>query len=137
MSTKDPSMLVRGRCLCEGVQFEVRGALRPVTYCHCTMCRRTTGHFLAATECERKDLHFTASDSLRWYQSSDTARRGFCGTCGAQMFWEGAGRTSISIAAGAIDAPTGLRAEQHIFTADKGDYYELCDGLPQAPAWPV
>jgi hypothetical protein len=135
MSTNNNPTVNRGRCLCEGVQFEIRGPLRPVTYCHCTMCRRATGHFVAATECEQKDLHFTESQSLRWYQSSAAARRGFCGTCGSQLFWEGKGRTSISILAGALDLPTGVRAEQHIFTADKGDYYEICDGLPQASAW--
>ena len=133
MSTNDK--VTTDRCLCEGVQFEVRGELRPVVYCHCTMCRRTTGHVLAATECERKDLHFTASDSLRWYQSSETARRGFCGACGAQLFWEATGGTGISIAAGAFDRPSGLRAEKHILTADKGDYYEIREDLPQASAW--
>ena len=135
MSTNDKPTTSHGRCLCESVRFEVRGQLRPVIYCHCTMCRRTTGHFMAATECEREDLHFTASESLRWFRSSATARRGFCGTCGAQLFWEATGRSTISIAAGAIDLPTGLRAERHIFTADKGDYYDIRDGLPQATAW--
>jgi hypothetical protein len=24
----------------------------------------------------------------------------------------------------------------HIFTADKSDYYEITDGLPQSPQWP-
>jgi hypothetical protein len=37
--------------------------------------------------------------------------------------------------AGTLDSPTGLRAEKHIFTADKGDYYEIADGLPQKAAW--
>ncbi len=132
MSTPD---IHHGRCLCEGVRFEVRGPLRPVVYCHCTMCRRTSGHFFAATECERKDLHFISQQSLRWYQSSPTARRGFCETCGSQLFWETTGSTGVSILAGAMDLPTGLKASKHIFTADKGDYYEINDGLPQTPAW--
>ena len=34
---------------------------------------------------------------------------------------------------GAFDAPTGTRLGEHIFTADKGDYYEIGDGLPQEP----
>jgi hypothetical protein len=32
---------------------------------------------------------------------------------------------------GAFDAPTGTRLEKHIFVADKGDYYDIGDGLPQ------
>lgn len=135
MSTNDNSPTGHGRCLCGAVEFEVRGALRPVTYCHCTMCRRATGHFVAATECQRSDLHFISEQGLRWYQSSPTARRGFCGNCGSQLFWEADGRTGVSIMAGAFDLPTGLRATDHIFVGDKGDYYEITDGLPQASAW--
>ncbi len=37
----------------------------------------------------------------------------------------------ISVAAGALESPTGLRMARHIFVADKGDYYDIADGLPQ------
>jgi hypothetical protein len=32
---------------------------------------------------------------------------------------------------GAFDDPTGTRLHMHIFTAEKGDYYDIADGLPQ------
>ncbi len=32
---------------------------------------------------------------------------------------------------GAFDTPTGTHLTKHIFVADKGDYYEISDGLPQ------
>jgi hypothetical protein len=32
---------------------------------------------------------------------------------------------------GAFDAPTGTRLAMHIFVAEKGDYYDIADGLPQ------
>ena len=32
---------------------------------------------------------------------------------------------------GAFDTPTGTHLAKHIFVADKGDYYEINDGLPQ------
>jgi hypothetical protein len=125
--------LVRGRCQCGGVRFEVRGPLRQVLYCHCTICRRLNGHFAAATACAPAHLRLLCAQSLRWYQSSPIARRGFCGTCGAQLFWEPAHGRHISIWAGTLDGPTGLTASEHIFVADKGDYYEITDGLPQWP----
>jgi aspartyl-tRNA(Asn)/glutamyl-tRNA(Gln) amidotransferase subunit A len=43
-------------------------------------------------------------------------------------------RDWTSVALGAIDGPTGLRLQRHIFVADKGDYYDIADGLPQNPA---
>lgn len=125
--------LARGRCQCGGVRFEVRGPLRSVLYCHCTMCRRLNGHFAAATACAPEHLRLLSSETLRWYRSSAIARRGFCDTCGAQLFWEPAQGGHISIWAGTLDTPTGLTAAQHIFVADKGDYYEITDGLPQRP----
>jgi len=30
-----------------------------------------------------------------------------------------------------LDLPTGLGVSKHIFVKDKGDYYEITDGLPQ------
>jgi len=34
---------------------------------------------------------------------------------------------------GAFDTPTKTRVRVHIHVADKGDYYEIEDGLPQHP----
>jgi len=46
----------RADALCGAVRYEVRGPLRPVVACHCTQCRRMTGHFLAATAAREADL---------------------------------------------------------------------------------
>jgi hypothetical protein len=118
-----------GACLCGAVRYRVHGPLRDVVFCHCTRCRRTHGHFAAYTACERADLELVEERGLRWYEADDR-RRGFCSECGASIFWERDGGTTVSIAAGTLDEPTGLRPSHHIFTADAGDYYEIADGLP-------
>jgi hypothetical protein len=41
------------------------------------------------------------------------------------LFWEPTPTTHISISAGSLDRPTGLKVMEHIFLAQKGDYYEL------------
>lgn len=130
---KDPAVRARGQCLCGAVAYEVRGAMRDVVNCHCGQCRRTHGHIAAYTLVQRADLTITQTRGLKWYRSSDRARRGFCEQCGASVFWDMPARDSISIAAGSIDAPTGLKTIRHIFVADKGDYYEIEDGLEQLP----
>lgn len=76
-------------------------------------------------------LNITRSDGLKWFQSSKTARRGFCSGCGSSLFWEQAGEGATSIATGTLDGETGLKTEKHIFVADKGDYYDIEAGVPQ------
>jgi hypothetical protein len=124
-----------GSCLCGAVAYEVDGRLRNVVGCHCTMCRKQTGHFMAATAAKLADFRLTREDGLAWYQSSPDARRGFCHRCGSTLFWQGKGRDYIAIAAGSLDGPTDLRLEGHIFCADKGDYYEITGGDYQRSQW--
>lgn len=125
-----------GRCLCGEVRFEVRGPLRAVLVCHCRECRRWAGHAWAATAALRDDL-VVEGTSLAWIESPDSdsgARRGFCRSCGSSLFWEAAGSRSVSIAAGALDEPTGLRIAGHVYTSHVGDYYELPDDdVPRFP----
>ncbi len=127
------AMRATGRCLCGAVAYQVHGPLRDVVNCHCRQCRRTHGHMAAYTSVRRADLHMTETRGLKWYQSSDAARRGFCQECGASLFWDSLDRDSIAVAAGSIDEPTGLKTIRHIFVADKGDYYEIDDGLERLP----
>jgi hypothetical protein len=115
----------RGACLCGAVRFEVDGPMRPVVVCHCTQCRRQTGHYLAATCVLHEHFRLTAAETLRWYAASPDAQRGFCATCGSFLFWRRTGGTEMSFTPGSLEGPTGLAIEGHIFCADKGDYYEV------------
>ena len=122
-----------GGCLCGGVRYRVTGPLIDVSACHCSQCRKTTGHFFASTTCSLEALKFDNEETLSWYESSAGAHRGFCSRCGSSLFWRLAKEDKIDILAGTLDAPTGLKMADHIFTANKGDYYEIAGGLPQYP----
>jgi hypothetical protein len=76
-------------------------------------------------------LRLVESRGLKWYRSSQRARRGFCSECGASLFWEADDRDTISIAAGTLDEPTGLSTILQIHTASAGDYYELPANVPE------
>jgi hypothetical protein len=120
-----------GGCLCGGVRYAVKGPLRAVHACHCSQCRRTSGHHAAFTRAPAKHVHFLASKSLAWYRSSPSAERGFCRHCGGNLFWRELAGDDICITAGTLDTPTGIMLDNHIFVADKGDYYTLNDDLPK------
>lgn len=120
-----------GHCLCGAVRFRTTGQLGDVIACHCSQCRRQTGHFYAATDVKDENLELEGADNIGWYRASETAGRGFCRTCGSVLFWKGDGSGYTSIMAGAFDKPTGLKIGRHIYCADKGDYYEINDGAPR------
>ncbi len=120
-----------GSCLCGAVSFHFEAETSPPSTCHCGQCRKQSGHIWASTEILEDALIFDRKDTLSWYASSETARRGFCSTCGSFLFWQRDGQDTISVSMGALDAPTGLTLSKHIFAADKGDYYDITDDLPQ------
>lgn len=125
--------LHRGSCLCGAVRLSVRGPLRDVVACHCSQCRKQSGHVWAATNAPAAAVTIEGEGNVAWYEASDKASRGFCRTCGSFLFWREKGSDTVSIGAGVFDNPTGLRLVEHIFVADKGDYYEIGDGLPERP----
>ena len=120
-----------GSCLCGGIAFEIAGSLAPPSACHCSQCRKQSGHIWSSTHIPQANLTMTAQDSLRWYAASDIAKRGFCATCGSFLFWKHKGEDKVSVAMGSLDAPTNVQLARHIFIASKGDYYQIADGLPQ------
>lgn len=116
---------MRGQCLCGAVRYQLKGAVRQVVACHCNQCRKTSGHYVAATQVKTSDLAIEGVEAVRWYRSSDKASRGFCETCGSQLFWRPHEGEVTSIMAGTIDGETGLRIERQIHCEAKGDYYSL------------
>lgn len=120
---------LNGSCLCGAVLFTATGPAQDPAACHCSQCRKQSGHVWAAVQVMDSDL--TVKGKVQWYASSPGIRRGFCPTCGSFLFWKAEADPDTGVALGALDGATGLRLERHIFTADKGDYYDIPDGLPQ------
>jgi hypothetical protein len=123
--------MYKGSCLCGAVSFEVEGDIPPPTACHCSKCRKHSGHFEASTDVPRSAVTVHGSDKVTWYHSSEKVRRGFCSICGSSLFWDPIYKDWTAISMGAFDKPTDTKLVRHIFVADKGDYYDIADGLPQ------
>ncbi|MEM6305516.1 MAG: GFA family protein [Pseudomonadota bacterium] len=120
---------MKGSCLCGAVRYEISGPARQIVGCHCTQCRKTSGHYVAATQVADCDLIIQNAGGLRWYRSSDAAERGFCARCGASLFWRKRGTGRTSVMAGTLDGPTGLWMDRQLHGSAKGDYYPL----PEVP----
>ena len=120
-----------GSCQCGRIRFVVTSSLEAPVACHCVQCRKQSGHYFASSNVKRAALTIDGEQHLAWFQSSAKVRRGFCSTCGSWLFWDPPARDWISIAMGAFDGPTATALGRHIFVAEKGDYYQIGDGLPQ------
>ncbi len=120
---------MQGSCLCGGISFETSATPEGASMCHCGQCRKIAGGIWASAFVAERDLAITGDVS--WFEASPMAKRGICPKCGAFLFWKAHDEDTISFALGAVDGPTGIKIEKHIFVADKGDFYEIADGLPQ------
>jgi len=113
---------VTGGCLCGAVRFELEPPLRDVVVCHCSLCRSSGTLAGAYTAVPRSALRLTADTGLRWYVDVNGRHRGFCGTCGATLFWSDEDRESISVSAGSLEGPTGLVTARQIHVDDAADW---------------
>ncbi len=123
----------KGSCLCGKVTYSVAGEMRDVMNCHCGQCLKSHGVHAAYTKAKKSQIVIRNSDKIVWYRSSSKAKRGFCGICGSSLFWSLIDGDSISIAAGSLEQPTGLKTTINIFTQDAGDYYSLDENLDCYP----
>lgn len=122
---------MQGSCLCGAVSYEITGELGGAVACHCTQCRKQSGHVWASVRVPDGQLTVSGEDKVKWFTSSEWAKRGFCRECGSVLFWRMEADKGTAVAAGTLDKPTGLSLTKHIYVADKGDYYDIADGLPQ------
>lgn len=129
----------KASCLCGAVRIEVTGELKPPDACHCVQCRKWSGHFTVGTDIPRANCKIFGEENVTWYETSRKVRRGFCKTCGCPMLFDPLDRAKhdwIGVPMGAFDDPTNSHIEIHIFVAEKGDYYDIPPGVPQAATIP-
>jgi hypothetical protein len=120
--------VLHGACLCGANRFTLPGPMGEVWACHCTQCRKTSGHYAASFDADPATITWAARDT-RDHVSPHGGIRSFCTHCGSGLtFRKG---EEFSIEAGCIDNPTSGHLVRHNFVAEKGDYYTLTDGLPQ------
>ena len=118
-------------CLCKGVNMTIKGEFRPIMNCHCSQCLRTHGNFASYTSILEENIVFKSKKTLKWFNSSTKAKRGFCKNCGASIFFKRSKSKAISLSAGMIKSPTKLKTISHIYFYKKSDYYKISDRLPK------
>lgn len=129
---------IRGKCLCENVEYEIAGSLGPVYNCHCSKCRRWHCAPLrtrASIDVSQFKL-LRGAESLSSFKSSETVTKYFCKVCGSPLHSTYGDRPNvIGIALGALEGVES-EPEANIFTGSKASWYTITDRLPQYGLWP-
>ena len=124
---------VAGGCHCGAVRYEVVGSPVYVPYCHCESCRKTSGApVVMYVMFERPQVRFTKGDR-KFYRSSATAERGFCGDCGTPLTWESdwGGKTVTEVHISTLDNPEQFPPDRHVFHAERLSWFDVADRLPR------
>lgn len=120
-------MIYTGGCQCGAVRFSA-GGLGSASICHCRMCQKATGGFFGPYV-DGNDFAWTRGKP-KYFQSSESVRRGFCEACGTPLSFESKG--SVGIAIGALDNPEAAPPTTQLNWPEKLSYV---DRLGALPAW--
>lgn len=72
-----------------------------------------------------KDIDLSGCTALKWYHSSEWAKRGFCEVCGSNLFWMMQDESMVVPFAGSLDDDTDVELVEEIFIDHKPAYYEF------------
>lgn len=112
-----------GACMCGAVKLRVRTGATEARECHCTQCRRQSGHVWAFLTVPWDAVDWQGAPAI--YRHTEKADRGFCAGCGSYLYWRERSSDMVDLSAGLFHAPTGLHLGPPSFTGNKGDYYEV------------
>jgi hypothetical protein len=126
--------MIKGSCLCGGIQYEYDGEIENVVVCHCGMCKRAQGTPFVTNAPIRFDLFrvVTGGDLLKSYFSSEKKRRVFCTNCGSPIFSQKVDMPDVirlrvgTVTEGKIPPP-GCQ----IYCESKSDWFVLSDDKPK------
>lgn len=127
-----------GSCLCNSVQYEVKGDFDSFFLCHCSRCRKDTGSAHAANL-------FSATAELYWLAGEDKVKtynlpstlhtRAFCTNCGSALPVQ-MDNGLLVVPAGSLDNEIGLTPNAHIFVSARAAWDNGLEQVPQLDGLP-
>ncbi len=131
--------LINGACLCGAVHYQVETPANWCAHCHCTICRKAHGAaFVTWFGVPKKAMTLLAGTTLvKWYRSSNRARRGFCNFCGSTLFFEAqSAPDEMQITLASVTSRHHLEPQGHVFWNEHVYWVELEDTLPRLTSEP-
>ncbi len=126
--------MLSGSCLCQGVRYEIDGALDAITNCHCSLCRKMSGSaFSSGASVPASSFRIVSGQELlKQWESSPGYFRQFCSRCGSPLFKiKTKDPNVIRLRVGSLDGDPGVKISKHNHVKSKAPWVEINDGLPQ------
>jgi hypothetical protein len=131
-------VVLRARCACNAVAYEVADEFLAAYNCHCSNCRAETGSaFLPWGEIERDKVRVTKGvDALMVVGDADAHHAMRCGACLSLLYWTVRDGAHVRIPYGSLVDEPALKPTAHMFVGSKASWYEILDDLPQHEEYP-
>ena len=120
-----------GGCFCGELRFESDADPVETGYCHCSICRRTTGAPLLAFASFPVETFAYTKGEPQIFESSSKGQREFCRICGTQIcFRESGVPSTVDVNSGTLDEINAVAPEHHIYTSSRVEWLAIEDRLP-------
>jgi len=126
--------MIKGSCLCGGIQYEIDADLGPVTNCHCGQCRKASGAaFASNASVPTAAFRFVSgAELLKEWESSPGKQRCFCGRCGSPILKRNDDHPeTVRLRLGTLDNDPHIKPSRNIYIGSKAPWFEITDSLPR------
>lgn len=103
---------LHGRCLCGAVTLDVAHHDGAVGACHCRLCQRWGGVFLAF---EADEAEVTVTGEVRTFPSTPFSERAFCPVCGTHLWLRDVGNPTLDLMPGPFDAAAAFPLRSEVY----------------------
>jgi len=129
-----------GKCLCGGIEFEIKGEIPDLYQCHCSQCRKQGGSASnTATIVQEKQFYWNSGESLiTQYKDKTGFNSNFCSVCGSPAPNKLGDNGLIWIPAGLLEDSENLEIVAHLYVGSRtswetisntGKQYDQMPGL--------
>ncbi|MEJ8570162.1 GFA family protein [Microbaculum marinum] len=134
MNAKYIDLPLTGGCACGQIRYEISVAPIDTGYCHCGLCRLTTGAVMLAWATVPVQAFSYVVGQPSIYHSSAWGERRFCPHCGAQFEYRAQKDPKVvDVNVGTLDRPDLVPPTSHVWVEDEVPWLHIADDLPRYP----
>ncbi|QBF84252.1 GFA family protein [Shewanella maritima] len=128
MSETKSEAVLTGGCHCGAIRYQVSAMPFASDYCHCDICKQTTGSVVGAWMDFKVEQVTWLKGKVKEYESSEFVRRGFCEHCGSSLTFRDTRHASyFTLTVTSLDDASKVQPTYHIYTDDQLPWLKIDD----------